>query len=246
LGLRNPQRTLNKIDVIILGDSFIMASNTPEVVTLVGSLRNKGIKTYNAGMNGYSTFNALALLKILLKKTNPKVVMLGFYLGNDIRDNYLSQHGLNKPPSIENRFRKEEITPLSITDRRYHQSIQQRFRRIFNFRQNWNRIRTFVYLGIIKGYFKNPMASPSLGEMMTYSNTYNPKTIEAVRITELAIRSMASLLEDKKIKFYIFGIPSKAQALQSFYLVQDFSDDKRSLEYAVLLRTKGYSFDRPK
>ena len=87
-GLRNKPETLRDAEVLILGDSFISAVNTPEERTLVGAMSETGIRVYNAGMDGFSTFHAVHLLRNLLSNAKPKRVILAFYLGNDLRENY--------------------------------------------------------------------------------------------------------------------------------------------------------------
>ena len=57
MGLRNPPQSLARADVLVLGDSFIAADNTPAEHTLVGELRAAGIASYNAGVDGVGTFN---------------------------------------------------------------------------------------------------------------------------------------------------------------------------------------------
>ena len=94
-GLRNQPGALEKADVILVGDSFIFGINTNQEQTLTGCLLRKGIKAYNAGMGGYSTYNELFLLRNLIRKVHPSSVILFFYLGNDFHDNYFDRSHLS-------------------------------------------------------------------------------------------------------------------------------------------------------
>ena len=88
MGLRNPLQSLTRADVVLLGDSFIAADNTPVEHTLVGELRAAGIASYNAGVDGAGTFNEVHLLRDHLRAWHGRIVVVAFYLGNDFRDNY--------------------------------------------------------------------------------------------------------------------------------------------------------------
>lgn len=105
LGFRNPAGALKKSKVIISGDSFIMAVNTPENETLAADLRRMGVSIYNAGMDGFSTNHELAAITDLLEsgKAKPDLVILAFYLGNDFHDNYYKEDTPEtpKPPKFK-------------------------------------------------------------------------------------------------------------------------------------------------
>jgi len=51
------------------------------------------IDSVNGGVPGYGTDNALAWLRTYGWPLQPKIVLLGFYAGNDVRDNLM---GMNK------------------------------------------------------------------------------------------------------------------------------------------------------
>lgn len=62
-GFRNPPDYLKAAEVIVLGDSYIAGVNTVQDSTLVGLLRIAGVKTYNAGVDMFSSGQALQVLK---------------------------------------------------------------------------------------------------------------------------------------------------------------------------------------
>ncbi len=85
-GLRNPVGSLESSRTILLGDSFAAGVNTPRERTFASLL-----SAYNAGIDGFSTFQEARLLRHLLTRSRPSVVVLAFYLGNDFRDNFLDR-----------------------------------------------------------------------------------------------------------------------------------------------------------
>jgi hypothetical protein len=78
MGLRNPTQSLARADVMVLGDSFIAADNTPIEHTLVGELRAAGVASYNAGVDGAGTFNEVHLLRDHLRGWHGRVVVVAF------------------------------------------------------------------------------------------------------------------------------------------------------------------------
>jgi len=92
-GLRNEPGSLGKAKILLLGDSFVSAVNTKYSNILSVKLSSLAGPTYNAGMDGFSSFTAINLLDHLLGKQVSSLgyVVLLFYLGNDFRDNYLTQ-----------------------------------------------------------------------------------------------------------------------------------------------------------
>ena len=90
-GLRNPSNTLDSADVIVLGDSFASALNTDADKRFTTDLAGiTGLRVYDAGVDGFSTFQEARLLRDLLSAgAHPKTVLLLFYTGNDFRDNFM-------------------------------------------------------------------------------------------------------------------------------------------------------------
>lgn len=82
-GFRNNLKIL-ETDILFLGDSLIRATNTSDKYLLSNSFNEK---VYNAGMDGFSTYNSVEVAKFLLKKKKFKKIFLFFNLNNDFRDN---------------------------------------------------------------------------------------------------------------------------------------------------------------
>ncbi len=227
-GLRNPVASLAGSEVLLLGDSFVMAVNTPEEQTLAGRLRAAGLAVYNAGMDGFSTAEALRLLGDLVARPRvaPRCVVLGFYLGNDFRDNGLaaapgSASGLAAggwPGAVRRLVRRSRVLDL---------------------------LYTRLYVGVFLGRGRDPMASYPLAEMLSWQQPPGPAMQRAVTRTDDLFRGLATLAARQRLRLLVLGIPSKAQVHRSFHEVSGFGSDPRARQTALQVIRSGYSFDRP-
>jgi len=91
LGLRGgpitPRRD-GELRILTVGDSFTLARQVEEDETFTALLaEGTGGVAWNAGVDGYSTYEATEQLERMVRDVRPDVVVLSFYLGNDLRDN---------------------------------------------------------------------------------------------------------------------------------------------------------------
>lgn len=97
-GLRGPELNKHRRPghrrILFLGDSFTMAGQLPEEDTFVhqvGDILRAGVdadvEVVNGGVNGYSTYQEMAYYNRHRGTLRPDIVVLGFFLGNDFRDN---------------------------------------------------------------------------------------------------------------------------------------------------------------
>jgi len=80
--------------VLALGDSFTLAVQVPEGDSFSGRLSRAlsettghPVEVVNAGVDGFGTFEATRQLQRLAPVVRPDVVLLTFFLGNDLEDN---------------------------------------------------------------------------------------------------------------------------------------------------------------
>ena len=79
-GFRNPDHLWDeKIDTVIIGDSFVEGMCVDYDQTLAGILNNKNIKTISLSNGGNSSIHYAALAKIYLSYLKPKNVILLFF-----------------------------------------------------------------------------------------------------------------------------------------------------------------------
>jgi len=226
-GLRNPPNTLDRAELILLGDSFVAAVNTPKGETLADRLRDAGVSVYGAGVGGLSTFQELRLLRALLVEARPRTVVLCFYLGNDFHDNYFDHSDQELHSSL---FRPPAHTNPPPLCRR---SALCSF------------LYEKVYLGQILGWERDRMGSFSLSELYSFRLTYGAEMELAVSKTNQALAEFAPLSRERGFHALILGIPSKAQVARSLPEVAFFDRDTRSRSTALATIAAGYSFDRP-
>ena len=85
---RGPDPSADGPRWIVVGDSFTLALQVLETQTFVARLATAiGVEVINAGVDGYSTWDAGVRLAQLGREFPPSGVVLGFFLGNDFSDN---------------------------------------------------------------------------------------------------------------------------------------------------------------
>lgn len=221
-GLRNLNTDLEK-NIIVLGDSFISAINTENDKTFAANLF-----AYNAGVDGYSTFQSLRLLNMLLEEKKPKIVILGFYLGNDFRDNYL-ENDQELLYSFDNKLNENKI------------SLKHRIK---NLLKKSKLIYKLYYLA--KGLKNTPsMESYSASEIYSYWKKPNAEFNVALKNTEKAFKILEHMSKEYGFKVSIVGIPSKSQVYKSFKEITHYESDKTSRDLALFSIKQGFDFDRP-
>ena len=87
-GFRNPQRP-KSADIVCIGDSLtygVSALAREFWPADLGRLRKETV--YNMALGGYGPIQYLHLMRTMAVKLHPKVVIVGFYFGNDLLDVY--------------------------------------------------------------------------------------------------------------------------------------------------------------
>jgi hypothetical protein len=104
LGMRDRERSPHKdprsFRIFFLGDSFVQGYGVPQEKTMVALLeaslnkpeREKTIEVLNGGVYGYSPFLEYLYLKEVLPLIDPDLVIVAFFLGNDVGDDYFYTH----------------------------------------------------------------------------------------------------------------------------------------------------------
>lgn len=222
-GLRN-ERPFSEdgIRLLVLGDSFIEAGNTSTAGSFCAQLgqrlEKERVNCINGGIDGYSNHQSYRLLAHLFDALKPEVVVLMVYLGNDLRDN----HWTVPDPSAPGR-------------------APGVWRRLAGRSRLWRRLTAW----------RAPEAPPfqdyCRSEMMTYSNDPDAIVLQAVRKTEVTLEMFSDFCIRHSLGFYVFGIPSKAQAHEEFRQLGHFeiSSENKAVALALKKNPSGYSFDRP-
>ncbi|WP_027254481.1 SGNH/GDSL hydrolase family protein [Planktothrix agardhii] len=115
-GMRDRERTLekpaNSYRIAVIGDSFMEALHVPLEKTALSImetqlktcpiLKGKNIEVLNFGVQGYGTAQELMTWRHHAQQFSPDLVILGFYPGNDIRNNFRPlEHDHLRPYFVE-------------------------------------------------------------------------------------------------------------------------------------------------
>ena len=101
LGYRDREHDLapppNSFRIAVLGDSFTEARQMPieetywhrlgEALEACPALGGKTVEVMNFGIGGYSTTQSLLVYETDARRFKPDLVLLGFFAGNDVREN---------------------------------------------------------------------------------------------------------------------------------------------------------------
>ena len=114
-GMRDRERTLEKpphtFRIAFLGDSYIEAKQVELEDTVAAvlerrlancpNLRAREVEVLNFGVSGYGTTQQLLMFEERARRFAPDLVILGFFSGNDVRNNSLELQGPSKPHFVE-------------------------------------------------------------------------------------------------------------------------------------------------
>jgi hypothetical protein len=97
---RSPNKEPRSFRILFLGDSFVQGWGVTLDQTMAALLedslnkpeREKTVEVLNAGVFGYSPFLEYLYLKELMPSIEPDLVIVGFYIGNDVGDDYFYTH----------------------------------------------------------------------------------------------------------------------------------------------------------
>jgi hypothetical protein len=117
LGLRGPPAAeVSGAQWLAVGDSFTMSVQVPESETFSGQLSGRaGAHIWNAGVDGFSTWQAAIRYAEIDDALPIERVILTFFLGNDFQDNAHFPHLIANPPPMPegSDIPRESMSPLT-------------------------------------------------------------------------------------------------------------------------------------
>jgi|SRR3989344_184037 len=222
-GLRDDDYTYdqNVKKILFLGDSFTFGYGVEKdeiYVEILEDLLGKNYTFLNAGYaSGYSPDTAYVYLKEKGLDFNPKFVVLGFFIGNDIDDVgsnewvKIDDDGLpNK--IISNQFYIDNKNRLRVKgDENVIQNNPFQFFYKINIFLSY-KSHLYVFLkDRLKPLFYELLGQPISMENSIYANVYTNDTESFLVKTEKAILGIKKLLKDNGGEFIIILIPSRDQ-----------------------------------
>jgi hypothetical protein len=98
------ERDLNAFRILLLGDSFSASLQVPQGQSFPklvedqlasAAVTGRRIEVRNAAVDGFGTAQSLRMFVMQAEQYQPNVVLLGFFLANDLADNVLEAGGYN-------------------------------------------------------------------------------------------------------------------------------------------------------
>ena len=253
-GFRNSPGSFAKANILLLGDSFAAAVNTPQELTVAGRLNKARYEIYNAGADGSGTFHQLAIMEDALAERTFKDVVLLFYTGNDFHDNFMTFDSVvdrvrRRLDSMGNRSGSNERTRNSGTAPDFgaagarpwwRQQIMNACDRLRLCLQIYNNF----WLGQIRGYARNPWTNRRYMQMHMMTDAKHPEIDKALANTRLALAAMKALATAKACRLTIVAVPARSEVMGSWYdPVVSASIDQQTL--LQVTSTTQADFDRP-
>lgn len=231
LGVRGPEPSLRREDeirILNIGDSFTLGIQVAENETASQQLAthlsrdwNRTVTGWNAGVDGYGTQQATELARRLIPDLKPDLIVLRFYLGNDLRDNDRWAARSKEAPPI-----MAEGGPSS-----------ERWNGVHRFMSRWSRL--YAHL-LAWNAMRRAASDPRLQEMADELTPYvdAQARLRLLPATQAAFQQLSSLCEEVSIPCVISWVPpahvihtERADAtFDIFGLNADHSDPKAVLD----------------
>ena len=259
VGFRDTKHTYSKgqdvFRIVMLGDSFCDFLDLPLKQLFHSVLERKlnselhqPIERINLGISGFGTAQEYLALKHYGLKYRPDLVILAFYLGNDVHDNSLEWQGRDmdvthtttpffvlkdgtlepKPPNPN-----PGEAPTNIESKAPLQRIKDFANKdfpdvVYRIRNVPLLAKFLLELGLIEAEPNLPRTLDPGTEL--YLEQYPPEVAEAWEVTKALILKLAEELEASKIGFLVVVIP-----LEFEFRVDEL---KKVLEYAEMRTLK--------
>lgn len=221
LGFRNEKNAINNKNILFLGDSLIRGMNTDEDNLLSNILSNE---IYNAGMDGFSTYNSVAVANFLLERKKFKNIILFFNIGNDFRDNVFQM-------KLKNNFKSRVLIFI-----KNNQFFNQLFKlRYLSFNKDNEKLEIAE---INKPYYGINFLKILLGEKK-FINQSTKNTIIALKdLKELSVKHSTNLL--------ILGVPHISEIFKDIKKIPNLKKELELENLAIDKYENKVDFENPK
>ena len=265
-GLRDREHDLAKpaagYRIAVLGDSYAEAMQVAledtfwhvleSELAACPALAGRDVEVINFGISGHGTGQQLLTLRHRVWDYDPDLVLLAFYVGNDVRNNSRILEGSPHRPYFElrdgvlvldDRFKERaDFAPERVAWISQRNDLINEIRILQLLRQVWNALRQA----------DAGQAPAEGGELGINDEAFlppgSPEWEAAWQVTEALLAQMAQEVEERGRAFWIMTIASGIQVHKDSALRQRFQDriGAESLDYpdrrlAALGREKGLS-----
>jgi len=227
-GFRNPEVPAEG-DVVTIGDSQTYGVGVPRLDSWPAQLaRITGRHVYNAALPGYSPIQYYALLRQYALRLEPRVVVVGFYFGNDLLEAYRLVYALPHYTAL----RRHDVPPvkrraLTSGTRSPH------LRRL----QRWLARHSVLYGATLEAILKGPAQRAELiirepgsdmprihggASSTVFTPAFrlrvvdlrSPVVREGLRLTLVHFELMARLCDSAGVRLFVALIPTKERVYQ--------------------------------
>lgn len=219
LGLRDreilPVKTPGIYRILILGDSMVEALQVALEQTFVKvteALLNRWangktqFEVINAGVSGYGTAQEYLWLKHDGIWLHPDLVVLAFFVGNDVRNNSVRLEARGRHP-----FFVLDGPGLALSNRPFY---------FDNPLKAWLRARSHLYLTLMRARARLNAAEQAHRindvDMAVFAREEKVEWAEAWEITSRLLRQINRLAQDAKADFILLALPDPVQVSPSF------------------------------
>jgi hypothetical protein len=233
-GFRN--RTVpERVDIVAIGDSHTYGNTAklneawPQVLG-----RLTGRSTYNLALGGYGPNQYYHLLKTKALRLRPKVIIVGFYMGDEFENAFLITYGLDhwaylrKAPVETVSFDIWEVPPSPTWHKRlrvwlsrhsviyqlvFHGSLLGRLQGSFQIRHASDIYESAASLRVPE---KNIAEAFRPNGILLRLNQQSESVREGVRITFTLLKEMNDICRSNEIQFLVAVIPTKEMVFSEY------------------------------
>ncbi|MDD4939037.1 MAG: GDSL-type esterase/lipase family protein [Candidatus Omnitrophica bacterium] len=216
-GLRDYEYSYDKpsnvFRILVLGDSFTaglqvqMEDTYPKVIERLLKNKNYGNYRYeviNSGVSGYNTIQEFEFLKEKGIKFKPDIVVIGFCMSNDIKDNYLGSLYTVIDGWLANRI-KENTNYLFVNIK----AFVRKYSRLYCFITNKIKESLVLKKMLIKMNVVVPDLLPD--KLSLYSKHMSEEVKKEWEFTGRILRDIKKFADDNSIKLLVVTIPDQFQ-----------------------------------
>ena len=233
-GFRDREHELIKADsvirIAILGDSYAEAMTLPVEETFwsilekklneLKSFKDKSVEVINFGVGGYGTDQELLQLELDVWNYSPDIVILAFFAGNDIRNNYRELDQSTGKPYFNLKDNKLELDTNFRKSSKFHKLISDIAKYPRRLISQYSRV--YQLYKLYKDYRQNLKISDQiLGDTVigqeigigdaVYSKPTEAKWKYAWDITETLLVKMAQKVKERNAYFLVLPVTTSIQ-----------------------------------
>lgn len=256
-GFRNPER-LTKADILAVGDSMTYGFGAPMRASWPAQLAEMtGQSVYNMSVGGYGPLQYLHLIETQGLSLDPKIVIVGFYLGNDLPNTYDLMTSTADRPDYGD---PKDVHSVDWRRLLRYDSDGRRLGRLRSFLARHSLLYRMITQSPLLDFWRrdrlrvHPQGAAYIQNLGTYSSYLTPgpvfvatsladsRVADVFAATEKALRSIAGTAKKPGVETLLLLIPSKESVLSE--QAEAHSEGPLSHIYLAMLQSEENLKDR--